>query len=107
MIESMCVGKQVLQDAGYGISEKEEKDADEALMSVDQLLSPWTMSKTYIHSQRDRAWVALYGEGEPTGRGEGFSFIKVSMKEDFLREHETAEDRKRQSLLFPLTLLPC
>ncbi|CED83739.1 Transcription initiation factor TFIID, subunit TAF1 [Phaffia rhodozyma] len=94
MIESMQVGLRVLQDAGYGVSEKEEKDEDEAKMDTEQKLAPWIMTKTYVHSQRDKAWVQLYGEGDPTGRGEGFSFIRVSMKDIFLREGETVEDRK-------------
>jgi hypothetical protein len=94
LIESTQVGLQVLKDAGYGQSEKEEKEEDESKMDVQQLLAPWVMTKSYLHSQRDKAWVQLYGEAEPTGRGEGFSFIKVSMKELFLREHETMEERQ-------------
>lgn len=94
MVESMAVGRQHLQDSGYGTSEKDEKNEDESKMDSEQKLAPWIMTKTYLHSQRDKAWVQLYGEGDPTGRGEGFSFIKVSMKDIFLREGETAEDRK-------------
>ncbi|KAJ1557059.1 hypothetical protein HK405_000958, partial [Cladochytrium tenue] len=37
--------------------------------------------------------VKLYGEGDPTGRGEGFSFIRQSMKEMFYREGEIPPER--------------
>ena len=104
VVESMQVGVRVLQDAGYGQTEKEEKDEDESTMTVEQQLAPWIMTKSYLHSQRDKAWVQLYGEGDPTGRGEGFSFIKVSMKDLFLREGETDEDRKGE-LSFLLVLV--
>lgn len=100
VVESMQVGRQVLLDAGYGQTDKEEKDEDEATMTVEQRLAPWIMTKHYLSSQRDKAWVQLYGEGDPTGRGEGFSFIKVSMKDLFLREGETEEMRKSESLSF-------
>jgi transcription initiation factor TFIID subunit 1 len=37
--------------------------------------------------------VKLYGPGDPTGRGEGFSFIRVSMKDMFLRSDESLEEK--------------
>ncbi len=39
----------------------------------------------------------LHGDGDPTGRGEAFSFIRVSMKEIFLRAGEDAEERLAQA----------
>lgn len=104
MVESMQVGQRVLEDAGYSsVTSKPGKtakddDEDEANMSTEQLLAPWVITKSYLQSQRDKAWVQLYGEGDPTGRGEGFSFIKVSMKEIFLRQGETAEERAGEPL---------
>ncbi len=35
----------------------------------------------------------LYGAGDPTGRGEGFSFIRASMKEMFYKSNENIEER--------------
>ena len=35
----------------------------------------------------------LHGEGDPTGRGEGFSFIRISMKDIFLKAGESAQDK--------------
>lgn len=101
VVESMQVGLQVLRDAGYAKTEQEEKDEDESTMTVEQQLAPWIMTKSYYHSQRDKAWVQLYGEADPTGRGEGFSFIKVSMKDLFLREGETAEERAQSVAKLP------
>lgn len=41
--------------------------------------------------------VEVHGAGDPTGRGEAFSFIKRSMKGVFLRAGETEEDRAKES----------
>ena len=35
----------------------------------------------------------LHGEGDPSGRGEAFSFVRVSMKEIFLRAGEDVDER--------------
>jgi transcription initiation factor TFIID subunit 1, fungi type len=35
----------------------------------------------------------LHGEGDPTGRGEGFSFIRISMKDIFLKAGESAQEK--------------
>lgn len=36
----------------------------------------------------------LHGPGDPTGIGEGFSFIKTSMKEMFQRAGEQMDERQ-------------
>jgi len=35
----------------------------------------------------------LHGEGDPTGSDEGFSFIRVSMKDIFLKAGESVEEK--------------
>lgn len=35
----------------------------------------------------------LHGEGDPSGAGLAFSFIRVSMKDIFLRAGESAEEK--------------
>jgi hypothetical protein len=43
-----------------------------------------------------KAWLLLHGEGDPTGRGEGFSFLRTNMKNYFLRKGETEAGRRRK-----------
>ncbi len=48
-------------------------------------LAPWNVTKNFILGTQAKGMVKLYGGGDPTGRGEGFSFFRASMKEMFMR----------------------
>ena len=50
---------------------------------------------------KDPAMLKLYGEGDPTGRGEAFSYLKVSMKDVFVKQGE----KKPESTSMILALL--
>src|SRR5690348_7739039 len=97
----MLVGKQHLQDAGYikAIEEADEsmqakeEDTPDAKLSVEEQLAPWITTRNFIHATQGKAMLKLHGEGDPTGRGEAFSFIRVSMKEIFLRASDSVAER--------------
>ncbi|PWN49186.1 hypothetical protein IE53DRAFT_159988 [Violaceomyces palustris] len=94
LAEAMQVGQRHLLDAGYTkTAEGADEDGDESKMDIEQLLAPWITSKNFINATQGKAMLKLHGEGDPTGRGEAFSFIRVSMKEIFLRAGEDAEER--------------
>lgn len=87
LIEAMQVGQQLLMHAGY--DPKNAKDAgDEEDEAVEEPLvarmSPWEITKNFIDASAGKAMVALHGEGDPTGHGLGFSFIKTSMKGGYI-----------------------
>ncbi|KAF4967910.1 hypothetical protein F66182_17898 [Fusarium sp. NRRL 66182] len=44
-------------------------------------------------ASQGKAMLKLHGEGDPTGRGEGFSFIKTSMKGGFQAIGESAQEK--------------
>ncbi|QRV81090.1 atypical/TAF1 kinase [Ceratobasidium sp. AG-Ba] len=94
LTESMIVGQRHLLDAGYGKSEADMdvKDGDEGKLDTEQRLAPWITTKNFIHATQGKAMLKLHGEGDPTGRGEGFSFIRVSMKEIFVPAGEDPEE---------------
>lgn len=85
--ESMQVGQRHLQDAGYGIT-SEVKDDDESNLSIEQQLAPWITTKNFLLATQAKAMLRLHGEGDPTGRGEAFSFVRVSMKDIFVKAGE-------------------
>ncbi|KAJ9055515.1 hypothetical protein DSO57_1003213 [Entomophthora muscae] len=95
LYESMLVGKRHLQDAGYGKSAEEEDNGDdnESKLTIEEQLAPWIITRNFINATQGKAMLKLYGEGDPTGRGEGFSFVRVSMKDIFLRAGESAEEK--------------
>lgn len=92
LIEAMQTGQRHLLDAGYTQSaEGADEDGDESKMDIEQLLAPWIVSKNFLHATQGKAMLKLHGEGDPSGRGEAFSFLRVSMKEVFFRAGDTLE----------------
>ncbi|KAI8624076.1 hypothetical protein F5Y19DRAFT_338377 [Xylariaceae sp. FL1651] len=83
LVEAMQVGQQLMENAGYDskIKDDNEDGVDEPLVVQ---LAPWRISKNFLDASAGKAMVALHGEGDPTGHGLGFSFIKTSMKGGYI-----------------------
>ncbi|CAO1632126.1 unnamed protein product [Jaminaea pallidilutea] len=103
LAEAMQAGQRHLLDAGYtrtaeGNDEDEAGDnnKDVSTMDIEQLLAPWITSKNFIMATQGKAMLRLHGEGDPTGRGEAFSFVRVSMKDVFYKAGEDLETRLAQ-----------
>ncbi|KAI9018032.1 hypothetical protein CLU79DRAFT_866433 [Phycomyces nitens] len=97
LYESMLVGERHLQDLGYGdVNDEDETGEGDSKLEVEQQLAPWFATRNFINATQGKAMLKLYGAGDPTGRGEGFSFIRVSMKDIFLRQGESAEEKLAQ-----------
>ncbi|KIM19627.1 hypothetical protein M408DRAFT_334323 [Serendipita vermifera MAFF 305830] len=96
LTESMQVGQQQLLDAGYSANTDEADDEQATIvkakdgtpLTITQQLAPWMTTKNVLQAAQHKAMLKLYGEGDPTGRGEAFSYLKVSMKDVFVREGE-------------------
>lgn len=93
LAESMQVGLRHLQDAGYGQAEEGGAGDDDSKLDIEQQLAPWITTKNFINATANKAMLKLHGEGDPTGRGEAFSFLRVSMKDIFLRAGEEMATR--------------
>jgi len=100
LAESMQVGLRTLQDAGY-TNGAEEGGAGED----DSKLAPWITTKNFVNANANKAMLKLHGDGDPSGRGEAFSFLRVSMKDIFLRAGESMEERLGASSSLPLSLV--
>ena len=61
--------------------DEEDEAVEEPLVAR---MSPWEITKNFIDASAGKAMVALHGEGDPTGHGLGFSFIKTSMKGGYI-----------------------
>ncbi|KAK5945979.1 hypothetical protein PMZ80_000118 [Knufia obscura] len=86
LLESMQVGSQYLRDSGYAEDDDgddDKDDDDKKDLSTEQQLAPWKTTKNFIQATQGKAMLSLYGTGDPSGRGEAFSFIKTSMKGGF------------------------
>ncbi|KAI5291923.1 hypothetical protein KEM52_000029 [Ascosphaera acerosa] len=94
LLEGMQVGQQHLHDVGYDKDDDsgDEEDAKEG-ESLEQQLAPWKTTRNFLLASQGKAMLHLHGGGDPTGRGEGFSFIKTSMKGGFRALGESVEDK--------------
>jgi hypothetical protein len=94
LMESMQVGQRHLQDLGYsGGAEGGAEGGDESHLSVEQQLAPWITTKNFLLATQAKAMLRLHGEGDPTGRGEAFSMLRVSMKDIFVKAGEDYEQK--------------
>ncbi|KAK6503275.1 hypothetical protein TWF481_008304 [Arthrobotrys musiformis] len=95
LLDAMQVGVKYLEDAGYGkATEAGAGDEDEKEgMSTEEKLAPWIATKNFINATQGKAMLQLHGEGDPTGRGEAFSFIKTSMKGGFKAIGESVDEK--------------
>ncbi|KAE9400552.1 TAF1 transcription initiation factor TFIID subunit TAF1 [Gymnopus androsaceus JB14] len=96
LTESMQVGQRHLQDSGYSQT-ADNADGDESNLSVEQQLAPWITTKNFLYATQAKAMLRLHGEGDPTGRGEAFSFIRISMKEIFVKAGEDYEQKMAEA----------
>ncbi|SCU86713.1 LANO_0C08966g1_1 [Lachancea nothofagi CBS 11611] len=78
LTESMYHGQQYQED-------NELYNFDEKLRKLEENLIPWAATKNFLNATQMRAMVQIHGAGDPTGCGEGFSFLKTSMKGGFTR----------------------
>ena len=91
LISAMQVGLRHLEDSGYGKSAEADDDLDEN-MTAEQQLAPWIATRNFLNATQGKAMLQLYGEGDPTGRGEGISFMRTSMKGGFKPAGESVND---------------
>ncbi|KAJ3093054.1 hypothetical protein HK102_010959 [Quaeritorhiza haematococci] len=105
LFESTVVGEQWLRDAGYATNvdyqlENEDEEAKET-MDIEVQLAPWVITRNFLQATQGKGMLKLFGAGDPTGRGEGFSFIRASMKEMFHRA-ALGDGRPRQYQRFSI-----
>ncbi|KAK2601671.1 hypothetical protein QQS21_004745 [Conoideocrella luteorostrata] len=110
LLDAMQLGIKELEDAGYDPRnanidddvmevDGEDDDDDEGGSKVPKAarkaaekqeetladkMAPWKTTKAFIDACAQKAMLQLHGEGDPTGHGLGFSFIRTSMKGGYI-----------------------
>lgn len=92
LLEAMQVGQQHLEDAGYNKTVDDEEEG-----SVEEQLAPWNITRNFINATQGKAMLQLHGEGDPSGCGEGFSFLRTSMKGGFKAAGESVNEKLDKS----------
>ncbi|XP_055587369.1 transcription initiation factor TFIID subunit 1 isoform X2 [Uranotaenia lowii] len=82
---SMIAAEQRLKDAGYGekfIFAQQEDDDEEMQLKMDDevKVAPWNTTRAYIQAMRGKCILQLNGPCDPTGCGEGFSYVRMPNK---------------------------
>ncbi|CAJ0830899.1 2689_t:CDS:10 [Entrophospora sp. SA101] len=82
------------------ILNESQRALKESKLAVEEQLAPWITTRNFLNATQSNAMLKLHGEGDPTGKGEGFSFIRISMKDIFLKAGESAKDKLEDSTSF-------
>lgn len=82
---SMHAHEQLLKDAGYGeryffAAEDEEEESDQTKMADEIRCAPWNTTRAYISAMNGKCVLDLTGVADPTGCGEGFSYVRLTAK---------------------------
>ncbi|XP_052278992.1 transcription initiation factor TFIID subunit 1-like isoform X2 [Dreissena polymorpha] len=82
---SMLAAEQRLKDAGYGeksLFAPDEDNEEETQMKIEDEVrtAPWNTTRAYISAMKGKCLLDLNGVADPTGVGQGFSYIKVPNK---------------------------
>ncbi|XP_052795206.1 transcription initiation factor TFIID subunit 1-like [Mya arenaria] len=82
---SMLAAEQRLKDAGYGeksLFAPDEDNEEEAQMKIEDEVrtAPWNTTRAYISAMKGKCLLDLNGVADPTGAGQGFSYVKVPNK---------------------------
>ncbi|XP_061595815.1 transcription initiation factor TFIID subunit 1 isoform X1 [Cololabis saira] len=82
---SMLVAEQRLKDAGYGeksfLAPDEENEEDFQMKIDDEVrTAPWNTTRAFISAMKGKCLLEVTGVADPTGCGEGFSYVKVPNK---------------------------
>lgn len=86
--EAMLCAEQRLRDCGLEYKENVMEEGE-------LLLMPWNLSRNFTNFVGGRGILEMRGPGDPTGIGEGFSFLKANAK---LEDPEVIWDREQRSL---------
>ncbi|XP_022251880.1 transcription initiation factor TFIID subunit 1-like isoform X3 [Limulus polyphemus] len=82
---SMLAAEQRLKDAGYGeksLFAPEDENDEEMQMKMDDEVkaAPWNSTRAFISAMKGKCLLQLTGVADPTGCGEGFSYVRVPNK---------------------------
>lgn len=96
---SMIAAEQRLKDAGYGekfIFAPQDDDDEEMQLKMDDevKVAPWNTTRAYIQAMRGKCLLQLTGPADPTGCGEGFSYVRIPNKPTQTKEEQESQPKR-------------
>lgn len=96
---SMIAAEQRLKDAGYGeksifISQDDDDEEMQLKMDDEVKVAPWNTTRAYIQAMKGKCLLQLTGPADPTGCGEGFSYVRVPNKPTQSKEEQESQPKR-------------
>ncbi|XP_056450573.1 transcription initiation factor TFIID subunit 1 [Gadus chalcogrammus] len=97
---SMQVAEQRLKDAGYGEKSffaPDEENEEDFQMKIDDEVrtAPWNTTRAFIAAMKGKCLLEVTGVADPTGCGEGFSYVKVPNKPTQQKDDKEPQPAKK------------
>ncbi|XP_070772950.1 transcription initiation factor TFIID subunit 1 [Enoplosus armatus] len=97
---SMMVAEQRLKDAGYGEKSffaPDEENEEDFQMKIDDEVrtAPWNTTRAFISAMKGKCLLEVTGVADPTGCGEGFSYVKVPNKPTQQKDDKEPQPAKK------------
>uniref|UniRef100_A0A6I8NJU8 Transcription initiation factor TFIID subunit 1 n=1 Tax=Ornithorhynchus anatinus TaxID=9258 RepID=A0A6I8NJU8_ORNAN len=82
---SMIAAEQRLKDAGYGeksflAPDEENEEGFQSKIDDEVLTAPWNTTRAFLSALKGKCLLDVTGVADPTGCGEGFSYVKIPFK---------------------------
>jgi len=95
---SLIAAEQRLKDAGYGekclFTPEDDNDDNQEKMDDEVKTAPWNTTRAYIQAMKGKCLLQLTGPADPTGCGEGFSYVRVPNKPQTNKEEQEAQPKR-------------
>ena len=96
---SLIAAEQRLKDAGYGekfLFAPQDDDDEENQGKIDDevKVAPWNTTRAYIQAMKGKCLLQLVGPADPTGCGEGFSYVRVPNKPQTSKEEQESQPKR-------------
>ncbi|KAF8778138.1 transcription initiation factor TFIID subunit 1-like [Argiope bruennichi] len=93
---SMLAAEQRLQDAGYGekfqLMPEDETDSLQNKIADEVKAAPWNTSQAFLSAIKGKCLLELWGSADPTGCGEGFSYVKIPNKPQISKDDSNGQN---------------
>ena len=93
---SMIAAEQRLKDAGYAKKSLNAAEGENDAIQMDDELkaAPWNTTRAFIAATNGKALLELDGVADPTGCGEGFSYVRIPNRPRLSKEESQKEQFK-------------
>uniref|UniRef100_T1J1P4 Transcription initiation factor TFIID subunit 1 n=1 Tax=Strigamia maritima TaxID=126957 RepID=T1J1P4_STRMM len=100
---SMIAAEQRLKDAGYGektLFSHDDDNDEELQVKIDDEVkaAPWNTTRAFIHAMKNKCLLQLTGIADPSGCGEGFSYVRVPNKPQQSKDETDAKQPVKKTV---------